>query len=63
MEEELYNFEQVIAYAVIGLNNLLKSANKDNINLKDFAELFMKPLNNVHKKENVVEHANRLISN
>ena len=61
MEEELYNYEQVIAYAVIGLNDMLNSANKDNMSLKEFATLFMEPLNKIHKKANVVEYANKLI--
>ena len=49
--EEKYNFKQVIAYAVIGLEHYLNSGNKNNINIKDFCHLFMEPLEKVYKKE------------
>ena len=37
--EEKYNFKQVIAYAVIGLEHYLNSGNKSNINIKDFCDM------------------------
>lgn len=35
-----YNYKEVKAFALIGLHNLLSSANRDNINLKTF-EMFL----------------------
>lgn len=58
--EELYNWEQVKAYAKIGLYNLLHSANKSNIEDLEQLEMFLDELPKVHKKENVVEYANKL---
>ena len=58
--EEQYSFEHVIAYAVIGLFNLLNSANKDNIDLKTMV-MFVEPLKDVHKKEFVIDFANKLL--
>ena len=49
--EEQYNYKQVIAYAVIGLEHYLNSGNKDNINIKDFCNLFMEPLEKIYKKK------------
>lgn len=57
----LYNFKEVKAFALIGLHNLLSSANRDNINLKTF-EMFLDPLEKVHKKEDVVKYAEKLKS-
>lgn len=58
--EELYNWKQVKAYAIIGLNNLLKSANKDNVNnLKQF-DMFLDALPKVYKKNDVIKYANFL---
>lgn len=59
--EEKYNFKQVIAYAVIGLEHYLNSWNKNNINIKDFCHLFMEPLEKVYKKEDVIKIANVLL--
>lgn len=59
--EEKYNFKQVIAYAVIGLEHYLNSGNKNNINVKDFCHLFMEPLEKVYKKEDVIKIANVLL--
>lgn len=59
--EEKYNFKQVIAYAVIGLEHYLNSGNKNNINIKDFCHLFMEPLEKVYKKEDVIKIANVLL--
>lgn len=49
--EEQYNYKQVTAYAVIGLEHYLNSGNKNNINIKDFCNLFMEPLEKVYKKK------------
>lgn len=59
--EEKYNFKQVIAYAVIGLEHYLNSGNKNNINIKDFCHLFMEPLEKVYKKEDVIKIANVML--
>jgi len=56
----LYNYEQVEAFALIGLHNLLNSANKDNINLNTF-KMFLKPLEKLHSKEFAVNYANTLL--
>ena len=58
--EEQYSFEHVIAYAVIGLFNLLNSANKENIDLQTMV-MFVEPLKDVHKKEFVIDFANKLL--
>ena len=59
--EEQYNYKQVIAYAVIGLEHYLNSGNKDNINIKDFCNLFMEPLEKIYKKKDVIRIANILL--
>ncbi|MBS5682476.1 MAG: hypothetical protein ACLTTR_04840 [Clostridia bacterium] len=59
--EEQYNYKQVTAYAVIGLEHYLNSGNKNNINIKDFCNLFMEPLEKVYKKKDVVKIANVLL--
>lgn len=58
--ENLYNYEQAMSFAIIGLHNLLNSANKDNINLKSF-KMFLDPLEKVHKKDTVEQYANYLL--
>ena len=55
----LYSYKQVEAFALIGLHNLLNSANKDNINLKTF-KMFLEPLEKLHSKEFVVKYENIL---
>lgn len=57
---ELYNWEQVKAYAKIGLHNLLHSANKSNIRDLEELDMFLDALPKVHKKENVIEEAKNL---
>ncbi len=57
----LYNYEEVEAFALIGLNNLLNSANKDNINLNTF-KMFLNPLEKLHSKEFAVRYANNLLN-
>lgn len=59
-KEKLYNFKEVIAFSVIGLNNYLKSANKNNVNINDFARLFMEPLEKLYKKKNLIKNAEKL---
>ena len=59
--EEQYNYKQVTAYAVIGLEHYLNSGNKNNINIKDFCNLFMEPFEKVYKKKDVVKIANVLL--
>ena len=56
----LYNYKQVEAFALIGLQNLLNSANKDNINLHTF-KMFLEPLEKLHSKEFAVNYANTLL--
>jgi len=57
-----FNYDQVIAYALIGFNNWNHSANKRNRRLNNF-EMFMKPLEDIHEKENVVKYAEMLKEN
>ena len=54
----LYNWNQVKAYAKIGLHNLLNSGNRDNI---DKLDMFLEPLKDIHKKEDVVKYAEKLL--
>lgn len=59
MGKELYTWEQVQAYSIIALHNLLNSANEVNIkNLK----MFIDPLKTIHKKNVVVEYSEKLIN-
>ena len=60
MEKELYSWEQVRAYSIIALHNLLNSAN--DINLKNM-KLFMDPLQTLYGKNEIVRVAERLINN
>lgn len=58
--EEQYNYKHVISYTVIALNNLLNSANKDEIDLKTIVK-FVEPLKDIHKKEYVIDFADKLL--
>ena len=58
---DLYDFKEVKGFALIGLHNLLNSANRDDINLKTF-EMFLNPLEKIHKKEEIVKYAEKLKS-
>lgn len=60
MEKELYSWEQVRAYSIIALHNLLNSAN--DINLKNM-KLFIDPLQTLYGKDGIVRVAERLINN
>ena len=61
MARELYNWDQVRAYALIGLNNLLKTIDKKEINLKNFKKE-LDPLQTSFGKEGVIGYANRLLN-
>lgn len=58
MEEESYTWEQVRAYSIIALHNLLHSANE--VNLKNI-QMFIDPLQTLYGKDGVVGFAERLI--
>ena len=45
-----YNYKQVTAFALIGFNNWNHSANRKNRKMDNF-EMFMEPLEKIHKKE------------
>ena len=60
MNEQKYTFEEVVAYAVIGLFNLLNSANKENIDLRTI-KMFVEPLERLYEKENAVELSRKLL--
>lgn len=57
---ELYNYEQVKAYAVIGLHNLQHSGNK--MNLNNFV-MIMEPLNKIYNRSNVIKFSKDLLLN
>lgn len=58
MEKEVYTWEQVRAYSIIALNNLLHSANE--INLKNI-KLCIDPLQTLYGKDGVVGYSKMLI--
>lgn len=59
MEEKLYTWEQVRAYSIIALHNLLNSANDVNLhNIK----MFIDPLQTLYGKDGVVGFAERLLN-
>lgn len=58
MARELYNWDQVRAYAVIALNNVLNK-NKD-ITTDNFIKE-LNPLQTLYGKDGVVGYANRLL--
>jgi len=58
MKKELYTWEQVKAYSVIALHNLMTSANE--ITLKDF-KMVIEPLKTIHKKDVVEKISQQLI--
>ena len=60
MENETYTWEQVRAYAIIALNNLMNSANK--IDLKGI-KMCIDPLQTIHQKDAVVSYSQRLLLN
>lgn len=59
MEEKSYTWEQVIAYSIIALHNLLHSANE--VNLKNI-KMFIDPLQTLYGKDGVVGYAEKLIN-
>lgn len=60
MEQESYTWEQVRAYSIIALHNLLHSANE--INLKNI-KMFIDPLQTLYGKDGIVGYADKLIEN
>lgn len=60
MKNELYTWEQVKAYNIIALHNLLNSAN--DINLKNM-ELFIEPLQTLYSKDKIIKIAENLVNN
>ena len=60
MEQESYTWEQVRAYSIMALHNLLHSANE--INLKNI-KMFIDPLQTLYGKEGIVGYADKLIEN
>lgn len=58
MEKELYTWEQVKAYSVIALHNLMISPNE--INLKNI-KMVIEPLKTIHKKDIVKKISRQLI--
>ena len=60
--KELYTFEQVKAFALIGFYNLLNSANEDKMNLKTL-NMFINPLEELYKgrKNEIVQYSNKLL--
>lgn len=60
MDKELYTWEQVRAYSIIAVHNLLNSANKVNLaNIK----MFIDPLQTLYGKDGIVGIAERLLQN
>lgn len=57
--EKLYTWEQVEAYSIIALHNLLHSANE--INLKNI-KMFIEPLQSLYSSDKAVEMSKRLIN-
>ena len=61
MARELYNWDQVRAYALIGLNNLLKTTDKKDIDLRKFKRE-LDPSQTSYGKDGVIGYANRLLN-
>lgn len=59
MEQELYTWEQLRAYSIIALHNLLHSANE--IDLKNM-KMFIDPLQTLYSKAEVIGFANYLVN-
>lgn len=57
--EKLYTWEQVEAYSIIALHNLLHSANE--VNLKNI-KMFIEPLQSLYRADKAVEMSKRLIN-
>lgn len=58
--EELYTYEQVRAYAVIGAYSLLNSGKYSKKRLCEFDECIMQPLGIICEKEKVIKYSNEL---
>ena len=59
MEQELYTWEQLRAYSIIALHNLLHSANE--VDLKNM-KMFIDPLQTLYSKAEVIGFANYLVN-
>lgn len=59
MKRELYTWEQVKAYSIIALHNLLNSANE--VSLKNI-KMFINPLQTLYSKDRVIEISEKLIN-
>lgn len=60
MGKLLYTWEEVEAYSIIALHNLLHSANE--VNLKNI-KMFIEPLQTLYSKAEVTGIAKKLINN
>ena len=60
MDENLYTWDQVKAFSIITLHNILHSANE--VNLKNVI-MFIEPLEHLNKKIDIIEYAQILIKN
>lgn len=60
MEEKLYTWDQVKAFSIITLHNILHSAN--DVNLKNVI-MFIEPLESLNEKIDIIEYAQILIKN
>jgi hypothetical protein len=59
MKKELYTWEQLKAYSIIALHNLLHSANE--IDLRNI-NMFLEPLKTIYKKETVIKFSEKLLN-
>jgi hypothetical protein len=59
MKKELYTWEQLKAYSIIALHNLLHSANE--IDLRNI-NMFLEPLKIIYKKETVIKFSEKLLN-
>lgn len=60
MDEKLYTWDQVKAFSIITLHNILHSANE--VNLKNVI-MFIEPLESLNEKIDIIEYAQILIKN
>lgn len=59
MKNKLYTWEQVEAYSIIALHNLLNSANEVNLNN---IKMFIEPLQTLYSADKVIEMSVTLIN-
>lgn len=60
MDQKLYTWDQVKAFSIITLHNILHSANE--VNLKNVI-MFIEPLESLNEKIDIIEYAQILIKN